>query len=315
MTPFRTVIRKSFGSWTAEPNAVAHFPVVGAKKRTQRAGATTTTESRIQPATRSTRLRSASWRARREIATRPCDDGVASSVAAQIEDGRAATRRSAGSGLRAGRASGSATGRVGRRRASSARSGCPPGRGSRAAPGRREARRARPPTRSDVRAATASYAASKSSIVIPRWWRLGAWPLSSRKRWSCRSPTRSHCTGVAKIGVGDALHAEELHVEPRRLFEVVRGDADVIDPRCTHQGESHAFVAIGQVAGLALTTIGFTYELPPARVLRRQSSTRAPSPAPRAASGSHSPPSRSTSRRSRRSSTAPCSTACHAASR
>ena len=28
MTPFRIVIRKSFGSWTAEPNAVAHLPVV-----------------------------------------------------------------------------------------------------------------------------------------------------------------------------------------------------------------------------------------------------------------------------------------------
>ena len=35
MTPFSSVIRKSFGSWTAEPNEVAYLPVVGARNSTQ----------------------------------------------------------------------------------------------------------------------------------------------------------------------------------------------------------------------------------------------------------------------------------------
>ena len=49
MTPFRSVIRKSFGSCTADPNAVAHFPVVGAKKSTQSAGTMTITASTAKP--------------------------------------------------------------------------------------------------------------------------------------------------------------------------------------------------------------------------------------------------------------------------
>jgi hypothetical protein len=33
-----SVIRKSFGSWTAEPKDVPYFPVVGARNRTQMTG-------------------------------------------------------------------------------------------------------------------------------------------------------------------------------------------------------------------------------------------------------------------------------------
>ena len=43
MTPLRKVMRKSFGSWTAEPKLVANLPVVGARNSTQSTGSTART--------------------------------------------------------------------------------------------------------------------------------------------------------------------------------------------------------------------------------------------------------------------------------
>ena len=102
----------------------------------------------------------------------------------------------------------SATGRACRRRASSARSGCRLGSRKYSCTCPDGSSTSFKPHVSDARPSTASYAASKSSIVIPRWWRRAPGP-SSRNRWSCMSPTRSHRTGLVEGRRRDPLHAED----------------------------------------------------------------------------------------------------------
>ena len=61
-------------------------------------------------------------------------------------------------------------------------------------------------------------------------------------------PTRSQWTGVSKIGVGMRSIPKTSLVEARRLFEVARRDADVVDPASRAPRRVSRFALIGQVA-------------------------------------------------------------------